>query len=346
VSSALAQWPWWAVSLFWTAIIVGTTLLVGLLLRSAIGSRLSQLAKRTSSDWDDVLVAEMGRRVPLWSLLIGLYLSLRHWPIGMAAAQDAARVLSAIGVASITFALAAVATRVVVSYGPRHAVPVSGLTQNLVRGVVVVLGALVIIRSFGYDITPMLTAMGVGGLAVALALQDPLSNLFAGLFLSLAGTVRIGDYVRLDTGAEGYVSDFNWRSTRLRQLGDNIIEIPNAKLAQAIVTNFTLPDADMGYGVELVIDTSNDLALVERVALEVAAEVIRDVPGAVTTAVPAVRFVALTETGIRVSVGLRVKTFPDQFLVRHELIKRIHARFSAEGIQLPATPAAALRARP
>jgi small-conductance mechanosensitive channel len=277
-------------------------------------------------------------------VLIGLYLSLRRWPISPATAQDGVRVLSAIGVASITFALASVTTRLLVFYGPRHDVPVSGLTQNLVRGVVIILGALVIVRSFGYDITPYLTALGVGGLAVALALQEPLSNLFAGLFVSLAGTVRIGDYVRLDTGAEGYVIDFNWRSTRLRQLGDNVIEVPNAKLAQSIVTNFTLPAADMGYGVEIMIDMDNDLAEVERIALAVAAGVLRDVPGAVATAEPAVRFNAVTETGIRLSVGVRVKTFTDQFLVRHELIKRLHARFREAGIRLPETPASALRA--
>jgi small-conductance mechanosensitive channel len=342
--SSLAQWPWWATGLFWTAATVGGAYVVGQVVRLVLGARLARLARRTRVDWDDVLLSAIGQRLAFWSLLIGVYLSLERWPLTAAHALLTTRALSAMGVASITMALATIATRLVLSYGVWASVPVSGLTQNLVRGTIIVLGALVIVRSFGYDITPMLTALGVGGLAVALALQDPLSNLFAGLFVSFAGSVRIGDYVRLDSGAEGYVVDFTWRSTRLRQLGDNLIEVPNAKLAQAIVTNYTLPMPDMGIGVDLVIDPANDLARVERVALEVARDVISQVPGAVATAEPAVRFGAFTDTGVRVSVGYRVQTFVDQFLVRHEMIKQLHARFAEEGIRLPETAASALRA--
>ena len=85
--------------------------------------------------------------------------------------------------------------------------PISSLTQNIAWGLVVGLGLFVVLSGFpGISITPMLTALGVGGLAVALALQEPLSNFFAGLFLALAGRIRVGDYVRLDSGQEGYVS--------------------------------------------------------------------------------------------------------------------------------------------
>lgn len=328
----MSPWPAWAPDLAWTLGTIAAVYLLGYALRIVAGSRLAALAARTAAHWDDVLLGEVKRRIPLWSVLIGLYLSLPRWPMSTEAHLLATRVLSAVGVASVTFTVAAVFSRMVIDYGARASLPVSGLTQNVVRIVVTVLGGLVIVRSFGYDITPMLTVLGVGGLTVALALQEPLSNLFAGLFVSLAGQIRIGDYVRLDSGAEGYVVDFAWRSTRLRQLADNIIEVPNSKLAQAIVTNFSQPAPDMGLGVDLTVEPASDLALVERVALEVATSVLRDVPGAVRTADPSVRFAAFTDTGIRVSVGVRVGSFVDQFLVRHELIKRLHDRLTAEGV--------------
>ncbi len=111
------------------------------------------------------------------------------------------------------------AMRLVASYGSsfQSALPVTSLTQNLTWLLVMILGTLVALNGLGVSIAPMLTALGIGGLAVALALQDPLSNLFAGLVVTLERQLRVGDEVKLDNGLEGCVVDFSWRSTRLRR---------------------------------------------------------------------------------------------------------------------------------
>ena len=109
----------------------------------------------------------------------------------------------------------------------------------------VILGSLILLRHFNVSITPILTALGVGGLAVALALQDTLSNLFGGFYVAVAGQVRLGDYIKLNTGEEGYVTDIGWRCTTFRAPANNMIIVPNAKLAQAIVTNYNLPEKRM-----------------------------------------------------------------------------------------------------
>jgi len=119
---------------------------------------------------------------------------------------------------------------------------VTSLTQNVAQLAVIIVGFLIFLNSLGISITPLLTALGVGGLAVALGLQDTLANFFAGIYVSLAGYVRLGDYVKLNSGEEGYVSDISWRSTTLKALSNNLIIIPNSKLAQAIVTNYHLPE--------------------------------------------------------------------------------------------------------
>ena len=199
---------------------------------------------------------------------------------------------SQVPVLSASLALASIASRLLSVYGRRlaPALPVSSLTQNIVWGLVVGLGLLVVLSGLGISITPMLTALGVGGLAVALALQEPLSNFFAGLFLALAGQIRVGDYVSLDSGQEGYVSDFGWRSTRLRMLSNNLVVVPNAKLAQALVVNHHLPSSDMAVLVEVGVDYASDLEHVERVVSEVGAEVMAEVTGGVTGFQPFVRF--------------------------------------------------------
>jgi len=336
----LNRLPPWAVHAVWTGITLVAAYVIGQFLRVIVAAKLAKYAGRTEGEWDDVVIKEIKKRVTFWSLLVGVHLSLNQWALTYDSLEFSRRVISAIGVASVTFALAAILTRLVVVHGRRATPPVqvSGLTTTLVRIVILLLGALVIVRSFGHDITPYLTALGVGGFAVALALQDPLSNLFAGIFNSIAGQVRMGDYVRLDSGAEGHVVDFNWRSTRLKAAAGNIILVPNAKLAQAIVTNFTMPTSDLGFGVEFNVVAGSDLAKLERVALEVAQAVVRDVPGAMKDAEPAVRFIAFTDAGVRVSVVVRALSFTDQIQLRSELIKRLQVRLLQEGIDLAIAP--------
>src|SRR5262249_37420548 len=130
------------------------------------------------------------------------------------------------------------------------------------------MGALIILSSLGIQITPLLTALGVGGLAVALALQPPLANLFSGLQLVASRQIRPGDYVRLQTGQEGFVEDINWRSISIRERPNNLVVVPNTMLAQAIFTNYRLPEPRVATRVPLRVAYGSDLDFVERLAFE------------------------------------------------------------------------------
>ena len=333
------NWPEWGTRLAWTVATLGIAYGIGHLARAILRARITRWAAKTHWRWDDGFVA-FADRVPFWAILIGVYVSLRHWSLAPDDYARAAQVLGALAVASFTFALAGIAGGLLSSYAPRHGhhVPVSALAQNVVRGVVITLGVLVIARGFGFEITPYLTALGVGGLAVALALQDPLSNFFTGVFLTLSGQIRIGDYLKLEGGAEGYVADFNWRATSIRLLSDNIVIVPNAKLAQAIVTNYYQPSRELTFVIDVSVHYLSDLQRVERVTAEVAKDVMASVPGGVTGFDPAVRFHTLGPNSITCAVTLRVQEFTDQFLVRHEFIKRLQARYGHEGIVVPFPP--------
>jgi small-conductance mechanosensitive channel len=203
--------------------------------------------------------------------------------------------------------------------------------------VIFTVGTLVLLQGIGVEITPMLAALGVGGLAVALALQEPLSNLFAGLFITIAGQVRIGDYIRMEPGPEGVIADFSWNATQLMTGAGNVVIVPNSKLTQAIITNFHRPSRDTGMGVELTIVPGADLAVVERIGVEVAKAVMRDVVGGVATAEPNVRFIGYSDLGVKVSINVRTREFNDQALVRHELIKRVQTALGAAGIAVATT---------
>ena len=321
----------------WTAATIGGMWVVGRLVSLLVAGRLAKAAKATKGDWDDVVVRAISSRIPLWSVLAGSFLSLSYWPLTDRWLRLASTLLSTVWVASLTFTAASIASRSVVIYGA-HAMPgvtVSGLTQNIVRLIIVLFGLLAILNGFGIEIRPMLAALGVGGLAVALALQDPLSNLFAGLLITMSGQVSIGDFVRLDTGLEGRVADFNWRSTSLRLGSGSTAVVPNAKLAQAIVTNFDLPSSEINVPVDIVVSFGTDSAVVETTAMQIAREVQTSVDGAVATFQPTVRFSGFTDLGLRATVALRAQTVDGQALVRHEFIRRVHSAFLEGGIVVP-----------
>ena len=340
MSLSFQEWPS-LMNVARTIITVGAAYFVGVVANRIVITRLVRLASRTRGDWDDIISEEVRRRVTWWAVLIGAWLSLSYWPLKWSWTTFATGVIIALGGISITLAVGAIATRLVAQYGPRLVpnMPAAGLTQNLVRLIILAIGALVILNGLGVSITPMLTALGVGGLAVALALQEPLSNLFAGIFLSLAGQMRIGDYVKLDSGAEGYVADVNWRATRIRMVSGSAVIVPNAKLSQAIVTivsNRRPSDSDVPVAVDVGLDAARDLDRVEAVTLDVARDVMRGVPGGVPDFEPAIRYKTLAESRVRLSVILRAKKLTDEDLVRHEFLKRLHARYMREGLALAA----------
>lgn len=150
-----------------------------------------------------------------------------------------------------------------------------------------------------------------------------------------SGQVKPGHYLKLSSGEEGYVTDITWRYTTIRALPNNTIIVPNSKLASAIVTNYNIPDEEISTSVEVGVGYGSDLDKVERVTIEVAREVMKEVKGGVPEFEPVVRYGKFGDSSINFNVVLRSKEFADQNAVKHELIKKLHKRYSAEGIEIP-----------
>lgn len=327
-------WLWRSLS---TLGIVAAAWLSGRVVSSLLTARVMPGSSLMTESWLGSLRQTLRRRLPLWAALVGIWVASGHWPLTPEERLLLSRVLFVVGAGSLTLAVAQLLSGIVDAYGVRMApaLPVTSLTKNIVWSAVVVLGGLMILNGIGVSITPMLTALGVGGLAVALALQEPLSNFFAGFFLSVAGQIRVGDYITLDGGHGGYVADFSWRSTRVRMLSNNIVVVPNALLAKAVVVNHHLPSTDLAVLVEVGVDYASDLGHVERVVVEVGRTVMADVPGGVPDFEPFVRFHTFADSSINFTTILRADEYVGQYLVKHEFVKRLHARFKAEGIVIP-----------
>jgi len=138
-------------------------------------------------------------------------------------------------------------------------VPTSGLFNAILKSTIYVIGFLIVLNYLGISITPIITALGVGGLAVALALRDTLANLFSGIHIMVEKAIKIGDFVKLESGLEGTIEDVTWRTTRIRTPQNNIIIIPNEKLVQAIVTNYDLQDKKVAVSIQIGVSYDSDI---------------------------------------------------------------------------------------
>ena len=309
----------------------------GYVLRRYLLVRLSRWARKTDSRTGDVILSSVRAPFLVLCIMLGIYVALEFSNIPKALVDKADKGLSILAV----FAVALVTANILAGFARVRAeriesvLPVTSLTENIIRIVVYGVGTLIVLNKLGISIAPILATLGVGGLAVALALKDTLSNFFAGFHIVATRQIRVGDYLKLSSAEEGYVNDISWRTTKIRTLAGNLVLVPNAKLTELIVTNYTLPDKDMAVPVDLGVHYDSDLAKVERVTCEVAAEVMREVPGGVPDFIPFIRYHTFGASSIDFSVILRGKEFVDQFLIKHEFIKRIHQRFEKEGIVIP-----------
>jgi small-conductance mechanosensitive channel len=319
-----------------TAVFCGVVAL-GYLVRGILLRRLAIWAEKTASSIDDIVIASIKVPSVIWMAMLGIYAALQFSTIADRQLVIIEKVLLGAGLLSVTLALSTLVSEMI----KHHAARLDGsgsstsLIQNIARIVVWATGAMVILSSLGVSVAPILATLGVGGLAVALALQDTLANLFAGVHISVNKLVRIGDYVKLESGDEGYVTDINWRTTAIRMPSNNMVLVPNSKLTQSIITNYYYPSKDMAFVVPVGVHYGSDLRKVERVTCEVAREVMQQVPGGVPETSPCIRYHTLGDFSVQFNVVLRVKEYTDQHLLKHEFIMRLQDRYAKEGIVIP-----------
>jgi small-conductance mechanosensitive channel len=328
------MWP-----LAWPALIFVIVTLAALLLRAALLSALGRWAQ-SPNGWASLAQAI---RLPsiLWSIVFGLWAAIVFADaterMSSRVSQPLSLALEVAVVLSVTITIANVLSTLIQRTSERRALgrPITGLGQSVARGVVYIVGLLVMLAALGIQITPILTALGVGGLAVALALQDTLSNLFAGIHLLADKPIRVGDYVKVADTVEGHVEDIGWRSTRVRMEQNVVVTIPNKRVAESIITNYDLPEPGLAVLIRVGVDYTADPDLVERLLLDEATRAVGEVPGLRSEPAPSARLIpGFGDFSLDFTLTCHVKSYPDQFPVQHELRKRILRRLAAEGVPI------------
>lgn len=330
----------WIETAIAAGVVVGV-LVLAFLFTALVIRLVRALLRRTKSSMDDQVAAAL--RVP-FILLAGIWgVAGALFTISYISQGDErwiTRMATALTVLVVTFSVRRV---LVIMLEWQAARPGSkgklhpGSLPLIRRGVTILVfaaGFLVVLDTLGLAISPLLAGLGIGGLAVALALQPLLGNVFASSYMLSDSSIRIGDYIEMRDGPTGMVDDIGWRATRIRSFDNNIVIVPNSALADALVTNFTLTSLEASAGVELGVSYDEDLSQVETICREVLTTLRDEWPTSVKVSDPVVSFTGFGDSRIGVLLKLQSQTWSDSFGLRHEMIKRIHARFTVEGITM------------
>ncbi|MQA05149.1 MAG: mechanosensitive ion channel [Streptosporangiales bacterium] len=328
------QPPTWAELIFAVAaVVVGVTAAV--LIRVLV-KRLNGRLPRSAWTRDDVFVNALRDLASSALVIGGAWFAATLLPLTGTVSKWTYRLLLSLLILLVALAVSRLVGSLVRTVLTKTGVASSAsIFVNIARIAVLAVGMLILLQTMGVSITPLLTAMGVGGIAIALALQDTLANLFAGVHLLASRKLQPGNYIKLPDGHEGYVVDINWRNTTMRDLLDNMVIVPNAMISNSAVVNYDQPAKDLYMVVQARVTYDCDLATVERIIVAVGRDVLSSIDGGVADAEPVVRFHTFGDLGIEFSVIMQIEEYGDQFLIKHEFVKRLHERFRAEGIDIP-----------
>lgn len=318
-----------------------TSLVAAIIFNKLIFPLILRFTDWIPTDLDSRLIRGIRFPLTLAIVLLGLYLSVTL-PFDLSVGQQDI-VNKAAGLMAIVLGIVAVASAVSGGFGwyidhmaLRTASTLDERLLPLFRRIIVALiyglGALLILDQLGLNISPLIAGLGLGGLAVALALQPTLSNLFAGTYVMTEGVVNPGDYVELENGLAGYVLDVSWRSTRIRTFYNNLVIVPNSRFAETIITNYQEPSPPMNIIVSCGVSYDSDLYHVEQVCREVMDEVLESSAYGVKEYGSWFGFENFGESNVDFWLFIQAKDRISSFFLRTELIELLRERFRQEGI--------------
>jgi small-conductance mechanosensitive channel len=270
-------------------------------------------------------------------IVVGLWWIIDIVPLPVKIERAAERMLSLTGLVIVILIVAKATLLILRNIAARYQ-PLGNIrapAELVTKVILFAVGGLLVLDNLGVSLTPLLTTLGVGSLAVAIALQDTLGNAFAGLHIKADRPIEAGQFIRLDSGEEGYVDRIGWRSTRIRMLPNKTAVVPNSKLVQSTIINYDLPDPEVAVLVEVGVHYDSDLKKVERVTIEAGQEIMKSVPGALPSFEPFIRYHTFNQSSIDFTVILRARTFVDNYLIKHEFIKALQEKYREEGIVIP-----------
>ncbi len=317
-------------------LILVLTVLISEIFLFIIKKYVHKITLKTKTEIDDVILNNITKPLHILIILIGLYLALRSLSIFDHYLIWINKFSFILFVFIISFILTKILSVLVTSWlkVKKKYEKTPQLFNKIITVIIYIIATLIILDFFDIQLTPLVAALGLGGLAVGLALQDTISNFFAGLHIISDRPVNVGDYIEIEGNLKGYVEDIGWRTIRIKTLPNTIVIIPNKQLAESKIINYSMPQKEMSALVQVGVSYDSDLKKVERVTIDVAKQIQKTIKGGIKDFQPFIRYHTFSDSNINFSVILRVETFIDKYLVTHEFIKALKERYYKEKIEI------------
>jgi MscS family membrane protein len=233
----------WAVAL---AIIIGTFVATKIVYW-VLSNILRKLTAKTKTNLDDVLIDKLEKPIRYSILIIGYWIAIHYIYIEN---EGVMNFLEAMASIAAVLTLTSITSRVFDALVTEVVQPMVEKTEGgadnyilpiiskAVKGIIWTFGIIIGLDNIGFDITAMIAGLGIGGLALALAAQDSVKNIFAGIMIFLDKPFKIKDRIQIE-GFDGVVEEVGLRSTRIRTLDGRIVTIPNSTFTDNSVVNVT-----------------------------------------------------------------------------------------------------------
>ena len=317
-------------------ILILVSITIAKILKHVVIGHFKKMAAKTKTEIDDILISMVSKPIYYLVIFIGFYLASRSIAPIIPYFEKMETVFFIVGVLIGSWMVTKIVSLFIILWLEKEKgiEKVPEVINKTISIFVFIMAILMILDYFDIALSPLVATLGVGGIAIGLALQSTLSDFFAGMHIMSDKPLRVGDFVELDDGTVGYVDDIGWRSTKIRALGDYTVIIPNSKLAESRIINYALPVKQTNVVVSCGVAYESDLEKVERVTLDVARKIQKKMKECDENWEPLIRFNNFGDSNIEFSVILRAKDYAYRYTIMHEFIKALKKRYDKEGIEI------------
>jgi small-conductance mechanosensitive channel len=305
---------------------------------------LGFLVGKTKTTLDDRVLKALASYLPLIATVTSLWIALEAVYPGVAVFEGYSEfdIYVVVMLLILGFLLSSVADAFMLWYGleirsdkkKTRDKEVFPLVRNVVKVTIILVFTVFVLQRLGFETGAIITGLGVGGLAVALALQDTLSNFFAGIHILVDKPFREDDYIKLESGIEGSVKQIGWRTTRLITLAQNEIVVPNTKMAGSVLENYSTPHELSGVLYTIGVDYREDIDSVEKLITDTLHDVAKKM-GIIDESTIWVRFDSFGDFSLDFKFGFLVRGYLNRFGVQKEIFRELFYRFRKNNINIP-----------
>jgi len=296
-----------------------------------------KLASKTKTDLDDLIIQKSSKPITTIIFFVGLRFALEEIILNEATKEIVFKITSSLIVVTVIYLAYAILSLILIrgwkrfNKNGKSNSNIEGLVRGTMKVVLFIVCFLYVLNYWGVEIGPVLTGLGIGGIAVALALQSSLSNLFGGVSVIFDKTIRVGDLISLDDGTKGTVMHVGLRSTQIKTADEEMVIIPNGKLADSKIKNVTLPEPLVRVVIPFSVAYGNDVNKIKKIVLEE----IKQVKHLVNEPKPSIMFKEMGDSALKFEAYIFIDSYDNKLSVVDEANTRIYNLLRKNKIEIP-----------